>query len=389
MNERHYRLIFLGAGFSQPAGLPTGDELWEVTLNRILDQGQDTKFYKALETYCEYQNVCHEKDIGTKDVDFEEFLAFLEVEFYLGLRGGDTWSYHSGNETQVFIKSTIGDILQKRTPSTEDIPNLYLEFAQKLKPGDHIITFNYDNLLEKALDKVGKAYRLFPQRYEEVGVTSNIVDNNKEEIVILKVHGSIDWFNQEPHQIMREVYSEYGLEKDPEHPVFNTDRDLTVNNILEGPREENDPLLNMYRVKEIEKVYEKKSWFKAPPWILPPSEDKLLHSVKVKEFWNGLGQEGGYNLGCAVIGFSLSKHDEYVRQILWRIITNYQNSWWDEEFHAGLRKTPLALVDKRETKSDKKNYKEQYNFVDWERTKTCLNGFNKESLEIIFATRKE
>jgi len=387
MDEKHYRLIFLGAGFSQPAGLPTGNQLWSLTLNRILEQGQDTKFYKALETYCEYRNVCHNKNIGIEDVDFEKFLAFLEVEFYLGLRGGDTWSYHSGNETQVFIKSIIGDIIRKRTPDPSGIPNLYLEFARRLKPDDHIITFNYDNLLERALDKVGKSYRLFPQRFKEIHFNHNTLDNSEDEVVILKVHGSVDWFNKEPYEVMKEAYSQSGLREAPEHPVFNNKEDLAVEPILEGPREEDDPLQNIYRVRELEKVYEKKTWFKAPPWILPPSEDKLLHSVKVKEFWNGLGQEGGYNLGCAIIGFSLSKHDEYVRQILWRIITNYQNSRWDEEFPGGLSKTPLALVDKRETKSDKKDYKEQYNFVDWERTKTCLNGFNKESLETIFATR--
>lgn len=387
MEEKHYRLIFLGAGFSQPAGLPTGDELWDLTLDRILDQGPDTMFYKALESYREYQNVCHNKNIGIEDVDFEKFLAFLEVEFYLGLRDGDTWSYHSGNETQVFIKSIIGDIIRERTPEPENIPDLYLEFARRLKPGDHIITFNYDNLLERALDKVGKSYRLFPQRYQEIPFNHNTVDNSDDEVVILKVHGSVDWFNKEPYEVMKEAYSQSGLREAPEHPVFNTEEDLAVEPILEGPREEDDPLQNIYRVRELEKVYEKKSWFKAPPWILPPSEDKLLHSVKVKEFWNGFGQAGGYNLGCAVIGFSLSEQDEYVRQILWRIITNYQNSWWDEEFPGGLRKTPLALVDKRETKSDKKDYEEQYNFVDWERTKTCWNGFNKESLETIFATR--
>lgn len=232
-------------------------------------------------------------------------------------------------------------------------------------------------------------YRLFPQRYKEIHFNYNTVDNSEDEVVILKVHGSIDWFSKEPYKLMQEAYSQCGLQEDPEHPVFNLDKDITVDPILEGPRSEDDPLKNIYRVKEIRKVYETKSWFKAPPWILPPSTSKLLHSSKVREFWQGLGQAGGYNLGCAVIGFSLPRQDEYVRQILWRVITNYQNSWWNEEYFNGLRKTPLALVDKRETESEKKRYQEQYNFVDWNKTKSHLNGFNQESLHIIFASRKK
>jgi hypothetical protein len=42
MAEQKYRVIILGAGFSKPAGLPLGDELWEQILN-MRDTGTPMK----------------------------------------------------------------------------------------------------------------------------------------------------------------------------------------------------------------------------------------------------------------------------------------------------------------------------------------------------------
>jgi hypothetical protein len=66
-------------------------------------------------------------------VNFEEFVSFLDVEHFLGLLGKNTWS-SDGNETQVVIKTLIGEILAERMPSKDKIPEVYLEFARMLKP---------------------------------------------------------------------------------------------------------------------------------------------------------------------------------------------------------------------------------------------------------------
>ena len=159
---RRHRIIFLGAGFSKPAGLPLGIELWsEIRYRANFLYGRAGKFHDDLKTYQAFRRDCDGIDVPVDQVDFEEFLGFLDVEFFLGLRGGDTWS-DDGNETQVLIKMLIGEILTERTPPPERIPELYLDFARRLQPNDMILTFNYDVLLERALGRVGKPYRLFP-----------------------------------------------------------------------------------------------------------------------------------------------------------------------------------------------------------------------------------
>src|SRR5262249_5367464 len=86
-------------------------------------------------------------------VNYEEFLGYLDIEYHLGLRGSDTWS-DDGNEAQVVAKTLIGQVIAERMPSKKAIPQLYLNFVRKLRPGDTILTFNCDVLLEHALYQI-------------------------------------------------------------------------------------------------------------------------------------------------------------------------------------------------------------------------------------------
>lgn len=384
MSERHYRLIFLGAGFSRPAGLPLGGELWQEIRSRLRSTSSAAKFDRAVEKYQAYQRECHGSEISRDEIDFEDFLAFLDVEFHLGLRGSDTWS-SAGNEVQLMVKWTIGKILTERTPVGDDIPDLYLKFARQLQPGDHVLTFNYDTLLERALDRAAIPYRLFPHRYEKTGFFSHTIDNSRDEVVVIKLHGSVDWFDRARHLEMWDGYRAMGLEEEPDHPVFNTDLNLTVVPILDGPRPSEDPLLDMYRVEDVERVYSTSNWWETVPWILPPSRAKIFYTSRIAEFYSGLGQAGGWNLGCAIIGFSLSEQDEYARQVLWRVVKNYQESWWSDDLLGdGRVKTPLALVDLRESREAQEEWRENYRFVDWDRASVSLQGFDEDSLKTIF-----
>ena len=185
MSDKKYRVIILGAGFSKPAGLPLADELWRQILNRSKTLcGRAEMLRDDLDAYVEYRRDCDGIELTHDTINFEEFLGFLDIEHYLGLRGSDTWS-RDGNEGQIVVKTLIGEILTNHLPPKQNIPELYLEFTRRLQPNDYVLTFNYDVLLERALDAVGKPYRLFPDRYESVSRFSNIVDISKDEIIIL------------------------------------------------------------------------------------------------------------------------------------------------------------------------------------------------------------
>jgi len=383
MGEQKYRVIILGAGFSKPAGLPTAEELWHEILVRSKSLwGRASKFNDDLDEYISYRRECDGVELTRDTVNFEEFLGFLDIEHYLGLRGSDTWS-RDGNEGQVVVKTLIGEILLKYMPSSNAIPELYMEFARRLQPHDYVLTFNYDILLERALDVVGKPYRLFPHRYKSIGRSANIIDSSKDEITILKLHGSIDWFDKSDYLELEEDFRKQGAAILPTHPVFNGNIDWGIRHVLDGPRSQNDPLLNMHRIADIEGLYEQRILFLATPWILTPSTNKVIYANPLQEFWDGLGRSGGTNFGMAIIGYSLPSHDHYARQAIYSLVTNYQQTNWGKDFF-GFKKTPLVLVDYRTTPESVTGYRTNYRFVDFEKAVLHLKGFDATAIDKIF-----
>jgi len=152
-----FRMFILGAGFSRPAGLPLGEELWRLVRSRASGRtGRAARFDHDLETYLRYRLECDGIRLNPAGIDFEDFLAFLDLEHYLGLAGSDTWS-NDGNESQCMVKRLIGQILVECTPSADALPQLYCDFAEQLTYGDYVLSFNYDTVLERALEHVGRA----------------------------------------------------------------------------------------------------------------------------------------------------------------------------------------------------------------------------------------
>ena len=170
----------------------------------------------------EFRCRCDGIRLDTDAIDFEDFLGFLDTEFYLGLRGSDTWS-DEGNPTQLLVKRLIAKILMERTPVATALDDLYLQFADGLQPGDLVLTFNYDIVLERALEAVGKPFRLFDQRLRRVRGSYAEIDSSRDEVVVLKLHGSVDWFHRGQYRQRCESIAEYGLSTAPNDPVFNSD----------------------------------------------------------------------------------------------------------------------------------------------------------------------
>ena len=166
--DGRFAIYILGAGFSQPAGLPLATELWREVYRRAATlTGRMAQFREDLEDFIKFKAECDGIKLTPDQVNYEEFLAHLDIEYHLGLRGSDTWS-DDGNEAQVVAKTLIGQIIAERMPSKQAVPPLYINFVRKLQPGDTILTFNYDVLLEHALEVANVPFRLFPGRYKSV-----------------------------------------------------------------------------------------------------------------------------------------------------------------------------------------------------------------------------
>jgi hypothetical protein len=382
---RGNRIFILGAGFSFGAGLPLGLRLWEQIRSRT-DKfvGLRSRFNSDLDLYRQYRRECDGLELRPEDVEFEDFLAFLDFEFRLRLSGSDTWSAH-GNKTQVLVKQLIAQILHETMPQIESVPNHYLDFAKMLEPNDYVISFNYDTLLEQLLDRIGKPYRLFPMRYSSVNPGFCTIDSaRRDEVIIYKVHGSIDWFDRSQYEELEKLRAADGYEGRPRDAVFGSDAMVAVKPIVDGPRPEDDPLQKIYRVVDAPPAfYASLQSSIAVPCLLTPSHAKALYVEQFAPFWNGMGQAGGLNRGLVIIGYSMPKHDEYARQALFRLAHNYQGVEWGEAMFWGGRKAPVILVDLKTHETDQAALRRRYGFLDSQKTRFVWAGFGTEAIATI------
>lgn len=377
--EKQFGIYILGAGFSYAAGLPLASELWQEVCRRARSQEWSNRHFQGdLDYYINFKKECDDIDISPKDVNFEEFLGFLDVEFHLELLGSDTWS-SDGNKTQCIIKTLIAQILTERMPRKEEIPPLYIDFAKKLKHGDHVLTFNYDILLERALEVAGVPYRLFPHRYKTIGEDgSGSIDSDDEEVVIYKLHGSIDWFDRKKYREEVEYWERKGYENRPKNRIFDKFQTVSLKDGLQQP---NDPLAEVHRVTDVETLYSNPPFLSETPLLIPPSTAKILYSKHFNDFWHGMAQAGQTNFRMAIIGFSMATHDDYVRQAVYAMARNYQNvEWWNQTM-LEKRKEPFLVVDYQTVPEKIAEYKKRYAFLEQEKTEFHFNGFNQEILQ--------
>jgi hypothetical protein len=297
-----FRLFFLGAGFSKPAGLPLVGELLPLIL-RVASRHFRSNGYSHLEHAIEqYGAFVDDVDPG-RAFDLEEFAAWLNWEHVLRMKGSDTFSEH-GNEAGLQLRWAIGKVLHDATPDV--IPQVYLDFAQALTTSDRIITLNYDLLLELALEAVGVPYRRFPGRYSEVYDTHAVGDPDElDELVISKLHGSIDWTYPTSH------------DRGPE---------VNVRPLTEGPRPMEDPLLRVQVIMraDLAAYYSAPAnWWSRPPLLMPPSQAKPLAASELVPLWDGVGLFSYMLGGFTVIGCSLPFGDPYVLQLVHHVVTDY------------------------------------------------------------------
>lgn len=371
------RIFVLGAGFSKPAGLPLCFELFEQVLEKARHKygGKDGFVLDAdLENYIEYQFKRKGKKISEKEVSFEDFISYLDIEHFLKLKGRDHWS-DEGNVSQFIIKNSICDVLsmQESLMSQEDF-RLYEEFAKNLKPRDVIITFNYDTILERTFSRMKIPYRLYPTKFDGE-------DDNKE-VILLKMHGSIDWFDKSIYDKKKRAYRQYKPPMPVRYNVFAREYDyFPLKKIVGKHHPKESPLAKIYRASDIRYYLSTSNLSIESPLIISPSHSKMVYLNPLTEFWYGFNNFGIGHGTVIIIGFSLPEHDEYIRQPLYHLVNNFQNNDYWKGF---LEKTNLKMIDYKQSPSEIKDYKKNYGFVDWSRTDCYFNGFNEESLKVIF-----
>ncbi len=385
------RLFFLGAGFSRAAGLPLSDELLDLVIDQVRrsTEAVPTKLDKSIARYRTYVTATTGK---TPDkLNFEDFATYLDHEHILGLRGSDTWS-DEGNEDQLMLRWGIGAVLNRMTLSADKIPPLYLDFARRLRGGDIVVSFNYDLLLERSLDAVGVKHRRFPSRYIACYPTYSVGDSDREwsEVLLLKVHGSIDWVNRARY------HRDYELPRpdlDEEEQRSFRERDIVFGGsactptkpLVEGPRPEGDPLSDVYVLEDPDAFYaEFSAWWHTAPLVLPPSQAKIHYGAPLREFWRGMIRDTTAWGTLAVIGYSLPQGDPYTKQVLHALSSGHSYALDHPELYPWTQ-SRITVVDYQPDDIARQRFMKTYRFLDGEHTDFHFGGLSSKSVAYVFA----
>lgn len=189
-------IFFLGAGFSKPAGLPLGDELFSEVMRIAKSTGiYEYSLAQSINEYLAYFSAVVGRKITEEEINLEKFMSYLDIDRHLKLHGDD----YSGSEE--FIKNLIAYVLysQEQKITTNQFL-LYKHFVERLTLGDIIFTFNYDTILEKALREKNVPYRLYSFKNKYDQETGQLLLDGAEEVIIYKMHGAINWFDKTDYQ---------------------------------------------------------------------------------------------------------------------------------------------------------------------------------------------
>ncbi len=370
----------LGAGFSRAAGLPLGNELFA----EVIDAAKQTVLWENLLKpdllrYALFVRRTTGVRLSLAEVaaDFERFMSFLDIEHTLRLTGS-AWT-NKGNKSQMIVRNFIAEVLYRRQARMNgEAKQFYDDFARKLDSTDMVITFNYDTVLEDALDRVGIRYRLFPSRFKEVDEWGGgAFADQDDEVAILKMHGSIDWFDKSDFDEQCRDWKKKGLPGVPPDEIFSTD-EFELQPLIDGIYPES-PLTTIYRIRNLNHYLSWASMVRDAPVLISPSFSKILYINPVSEFWFSFGSLGRWTRKLVIIGFSMPSHDEYVRQGIYSVIRNFQHM----KLGKSTPKSRLKLVDFRRSAKAVAEYRQTYSFVDWRHTDVFLDGFNPSTLRHI------
>ena len=213
---------------------------------------------------------------------------------------------------------------------------------------------------------------------------SGLVDSScHNEVVMLKMHGSIDWFDRKHYRIRQEMARDNGHPHYvPDDPIFNSPKNLRTIPLVSGARFSDDPLREVHRVLDIERLYADPPFLLSTPTLITPSTQKVVYAQQLRNYWNGKGRDGGHSFRMVIIGYSLPPHDNYARQVIYHLVTRYQDIP-AEQVDSRRRKEPLIVVDFCDTEGKKTAFRERYKFVDWDRTHQFLDGFTDNVIEFL------
>lgn len=272
------RVFFLGAGFSYDAGIPLTKDLLKLSMHNFsLDsEGIYKRVINIIKTCFSIEN-----NIDFSVLSFSNLCTFLEYKELREYAGGERFS-ENGSREKLALKYFLSKTIAQNTPENEFIPEIYLEFAKQLKDKDLILTFNWDCLLEMAIEKVGKK---FTYHY------------NGEGIKIFKMHGSINWRLGEPNDLGQPIKDNF----------LNWESMKLSDNLMPKEIYFSEKLFNHHVWKYYNCLGE------VEPFIILPGYGKAFDVRNLAHFWYKSEYVFAFTHDVYIIGLSLAPDDFFIR----------------------------------------------------------------------------
>lgn len=272
------RVFIIGAGVSASCGIAVASGILRESVLQLAgrNSAKAEKIHKLLRYL--YPGFVHSL---RNYPNIEDFLNLLEMAKRFNSEefiGSKLWSDNKLEEVRTLTIEAVTQYTWGFTQKKDNLRGLVDFAGDFLQDGDVIITFNWDLTIERAL------HGIFQISYSYSG-------NDEDGVVLLKPHGSIDWFlkSRTPEGKAKKRM----VSLDPEacvYPYFNF--------------AENPELLH------------------AEPLIVPPVAMKEFESTIFKRMWRSVYRAVSAATHLFIIGYSLPREDQFARFVLRRAIRN-------------------------------------------------------------------
>lgn len=265
-SSRPARVFILGAGASACCGIPLTNGL----LPEVLPLIDSARSHDRLLQFIAYQYP-YFTEKWRNYPRLEEFLSLLDV--YL-LFSNKVKSKHAFEDDEVetlrreLLRAVSIYLCQKAQAINIKKTRLF-HLANRLAPGDVVITFNWDFLLELALFEAKRDY-------------SYVRDENK--ISILKLHGSVDWFDSKSISLRSDR-------------IFDLVQDIGRINVYK-----------YFKFPTVEK--------RIVPVIIPPVANKQFEHSEFDQLFKEAWAAMRWADEIHILGFSLPPEDLHVRFLI-------------------------------------------------------------------------
>lgn len=280
LSSHRKRVFVIGAGVSASCDIPIARDILRCAILALRQRSAaDAKHVHDL---LKFIYPAFDEELGNYP-NIEDFLNFIEVakDFNEEFVESTTWPADKLRKVNTITLKAVTDYIWSLMGDGKKQHAVHDFVRNTLSEGDTLITFNWDLTLERALEEYPRDPG-FEYRYSR---------KRQNDFVLLKPHGSIDWFERKAIK---------GLKC--EKHVENHDDELCYY-----------PNFDLSKSPELRNI---------APVIVPPVSSKNFKGRFFHKIWGDVLRAISDATELHVLGYSLPKEDQFAKFVLRRAIRN-------------------------------------------------------------------